>query len=471
MSQSARPLRITIVSPDTGVLHDLCWMLTAVGYEVVTSKDTGERAAWRQFSETDFLLFDGRLVPDPTPATLAYHSDNPIYRIFLYDPTASVDLRAWFVAGANDGLRVPISRGELLVRTRVGARVLEFENRMRSQSSRSRLPEIYSMRGFLRKLNKITTEAGLPSPEHTLLTTTIDFFSGFCRAEGESAAQDMLTILATAIRESVDDNAIAAHVGDGIFHVLLPDRAVDAARIVAEQIAQTFRATQVESEHRPRLSLTTAIVPWQIGVNPEQLLDQGRETLAIAKQSGDDCAIEQNVFAQELSNWQNELIAGSPFSNVVAQDLMEPFPSVLTRESVDEAILTALSRSGAPVWPFVDHEGRLVGVALSPVDTDANVEWGPNSNGSQLVTNPTTIAYNAAFPEIYEAFSTQGCPEIVVVADQRPIGYITFRGFTSLVERVNSATFSCDQPTIDDSRSLLVGSLVNESEVALDSDQ
>ncbi|MFZ1007535.1 MAG: GGDEF domain-containing protein, partial [Candidatus Sulfotelmatobacter sp.] len=397
--------------------------------------------------------------------------DNPIYRIFLYDPTVSVDLRAWFVAGAYDGLRVPISRGELLVRTRVGARVLEFENRIRSQSSRSGLPEIYSMRGFLRKLNKIATEAGSPISEHTLLTTTIDFFSGFYRAEGESAAQNMLTTLATSIRQTVGDNAIAAYVGDGIFHVLLPDRTVDAAHVVAENIAEAFRAAQVESERRPRLSLTTAIVPWQIGVSAEQLLDQGRETLAIAKQSGDDCAIEQNAFAQELSNWQNELIAGSPFANVVAQDLMEPFPSVLARESVDEAMLTALRRSGAPVWPFVDHEGRLVGVASSAVDTDAIAEWGPNSNGSQLVTNPTTIAYNAAFPEIYEAFSTQGCLEMVVVADQRPIGYITFRGFTSLIERVNSATFSSDQLAINDSQSLLVGSRVNESEVALVSDQ
>ena len=82
--------------------------------------------------------------PIPPTATLAYHSDNPIYRIFLYDPSASVDLTAWFAAGANDALRVPVSRGELLARIRAGARMLEFENRMRSQSSRSRLPGMYS---------------------------------------------------------------------------------------------------------------------------------------------------------------------------------------------------------------------------------------------------------------------------------------------------------------------------------------
>ena len=58
----ARSLRVTIVSPDTDVLHDLAWMLSAVGYSVVTSQDTDEGAAWRQFSETDIVIFDGRSI-------------------------------------------------------------------------------------------------------------------------------------------------------------------------------------------------------------------------------------------------------------------------------------------------------------------------------------------------------------------------------------------------------------------------
>src|ERR1700730_14047545 len=158
MARPARPLRVLIVSPDLGVLHDLSWMLTAVGYAVVTSRDVGENAAWRQFGKTDFILFDGRTIADPTQIALAHHSDNPIYRIFLYDPADAADLTAWFAAGANDALRIPVSRGELLTRIRAGARILEFENRMRSQSSRSRLPGMYSLGGLLRKLRTFTTE-------------------------------------------------------------------------------------------------------------------------------------------------------------------------------------------------------------------------------------------------------------------------------------------------------------------------
>jgi len=470
MSQPARPLKILVVSPEISVLHDVSWMLTAVGYQVFTSKDSGENAAWRQFGETDFIVYDGRSISNPTSATLAHRSDNPLYRIFLYDPATATDFAAWFAAGANDALRVPVSRGELLVRIRAGARMLEFENRMRSQSCQSPLTGMYSQRGLLRKLSKLTTAGKSVTLVHTLLTTGIDFFPGFCRADGESAARDLLAALAAAIPQTVGGNALAAYAGDGTFHIVLPGRKAAAARVVADQIAQAFAAAQAAREFGVQLTLTTAIIPWQVGVSPEELLQQGQETLAVAVLSGGDSAVEQNVFAKELADWQNEFTAGSPFANVIAQDLMEPFPAVLERDSANQAMLAALRRCQAPVWPFVDQEGRLIGVA-SPRATDEIAEWEPNSSGKPVLATPVTIAHNAAFPEIYEAFSTQGCLEMVVVAEHRPIGYLTCRGFTSLIEPINTATFSRAESAREDSRNLLVDSLINEFEQTSDSDQ
>ena len=70
-----------------------------------------------------------------------------------------MDFAAWFAAGANDALRVPVSRGELLVRIRsrrpnAGIR----KPNAVAIVAKSTLPGIYSMRGLLRKLSKITTE-------------------------------------------------------------------------------------------------------------------------------------------------------------------------------------------------------------------------------------------------------------------------------------------------------------------------
>ena len=476
MSGTPRPLRIVVVSPDTSVLHALSWMLTAVGYTVVTSNDVGKSAAWRQFCDTDFVVFDGRSIPLPTVTTLAHRSDNPVYRIFLYDPAAFTDLSAWFAVGANDALRVPVSRGELLARIRTGARMLEFENRLRAQSTHSHFPGIYSIRGLLRKLNKVNIEDKSSTLGRTLLTTSIDFFTGFCREEGESAARGLLTALAKSILQSVSGEAIAAYADAGTFHVLLPGRKVATARVVAEQIAQGFRAAQADREPRARLSITTAIVPWKVGVRPEQLLEQGQETLLIARQSGGHCAIEQDEFAEELASWRNELAAGSPFANVVAQDIMEPFPGssrARFNEPSDAGRLAprpgagvAVRRSRRPIG------GRcLAGAGASASATDAAAPAEPALGESPALTEAVTIAHDAVFPEIYEAFSTQGCLIMVVVADRRPIGYLTFSGFLSLIEPINSATFSSDEPVADDSRSLLVGSLVNEFEAPSATDQ
>jgi GGDEF domain-containing protein len=331
------------------------------------------------------------------------------------------------------------------------------------------LPGMYSARGLLRQLQRLTTAGGSVAWGHTLLTTSVDFYSDLERKAGDSIAKELLATLANSVRQCAPSNIFAAYVEDGTFQILLCGKKAPAARAMAEQLATAFRADQFDRDPRARMSLTTAIVPWQLGVSPERLLEVGRETLAIAKQSGGDCIIDQGTFAQELSDWQNELTVGSPLANVVAQDIMEPFPYVLEQSSVNHAMLAALRGSGMPIWPFVNSEGRLVGV-VTPSATDA-AEWDHFHEEKLAPTKPITIAHNAPFPEIYETFSTEGCPEIVVVADNRPIGYLTFDGFISLIEPIHSATFSRDEFPEEDSRSLRVPSLVSVSERASGFDQ
>jgi hypothetical protein len=60
---------------------------------------------------------------------------------------------------------------------------------------------------------------------------------------------------------------------------------------------------------------------------------------------------------------------------------------------------------------------------------------------------------------------------MIVVADRRPIGYITCDGFTSLLKRVDSATYAAADETLEDSRSLLVGSAVSELEESSGTDR
>jgi hypothetical protein len=102
-----------------------------------------------------------------------------------------------------------------------------------------------------------------------------------------------------------------------------------------------------------------------------------------------------------------------------------------------------------------------------PADPAAH---GARLSDSQAISKPVTIAHNATFPEIYEAFSSEGCLTMVVVNDQRPVGYLSCDGFLSLLEPINSATFSHDDRSTDDSQSLIVESFNCDFEPASGSD-
>jgi GGDEF domain-containing protein len=454
MSHSARPFSITIISPDTALLQELAWLLSTVGYAVATSKDLDENAPWRHFGQTDFILFDGRSIAEPTETTLAHRSDNPLYRIFLYNPDSNTDLSAWFAAGGNDALRIPVGRGELLARLRTGAQVLELQRRMQSQTSRSRFVGMYSRQGFLRKLHKFTIGGKSKSLRHALLTTAIDFFPGYCREHGELAGRTILETFAACIQESAGPNAIAAYNNDGTFHVLLPNTDLADAQTVAEHLAQKFRGEQSERESGVLLSVATAVAAWQIGDSPEQLLADGIAKLASAGQVGGDCVVEHNPSASDVARWQTELAAGNLFSSATAQDLMEPFTAVLDHEAPNAAVLAALHGAGVAVWPLVDREGRLVAIG-SPENTADDVQPNATENGSHAIASKT-INHNATLAEVNQAFSKQNCHALVVVAGRRPIGYLSRSSLEALLKPIDSETFATSEPIHDDAKSLRV---------------
>ena len=238
MSSEPRPLHVVVVSPDTTLLHEVSWILEAVGYKVQTTKDFDPDGLWRRYSVTDIVIVDGRHSGEPTAAAFAHESDNPIYRIFLYDPAKPTDFAAWYAAGAHDALHTPVSRGELLARVRTGARYLEFERRLAYQSSRCNVPGMYSRRGFLRKLRKLAAGEDFGSLQHTLLMTSIDWYAGIRRKCGETVSRGLVSAAARAIKRAVGDGAVSAYFGDGRFATLLTGHTLAAAKSAAECAGQ-----------------------------------------------------------------------------------------------------------------------------------------------------------------------------------------------------------------------------------------
>jgi GGDEF domain-containing protein len=452
MSAEPRPLHVVIVSEDISLLHELSWVLDAVGYVVHTCNDFNDDALWRRYPVADVLIVDGRQVAEPKAGTLAHDAESPLYRIFLYDSTRPVDAAAWFAAGAHDALRTPVSRGELLARLRTGARFLEFERRRQARSSRCDVPGVYSRRGFIHQLQLRADEDARPgATQHALLLASIDWFDGIRRKCGESAALGLVNRAARAIQRATGDNAVTAYLDDGCFAALLTGNGPPAAKNTAEALAREFAARDSHAEPAPRSTLTCAVVPWSFDGAQDRRLNEALETLMLARASGGDCVVLQGEYEQEFAAWREELSAGNPFADVVAQDIMEPFPAMLTRETDDRELAAALDRSRVPVQPYVDHSGRLVGVAGA-------------CHGDEPLAAPETIAHDASFADIYEAFSTRGCSNLIVTADERPLGYLSCDGFLSLIDPLHDQSFAATGRPIDELAHLVVPSVCGAAE-------
>lgn len=463
MSLDQETLKITVLSADTKLLHDVVWMLSAVGYSVETTKDFEASALWRRYADCDVLLIDGRTVHPPYEAVLAYESNNPIYRILLYDATSPPDFAAWHAAGANDAIGIPVSRGELLTRVRTAGRYLEFERRLKHWSATTQLPGVYSRRGFVRKLARLSNATPLRESKYILLATAIDWYRGIVAKSGQNAGDRTVAAAARAIRGGAGENALTAYLGDGFFVTLVPCQTAAAAKNTAKRIADDFGSRDSQRDNLGQPTLTTAIVPWLHDNSPEQLIEAGLETLKIAKQSGGDCILEQGEFGQEHEDWMKEVAENNPFAGVVAQDIMEFFPAVLTCDADQSDTIAALRRAGVPVCPYVDRNGRLTGVASAEAAANAP---GTNRLAALPIQPPETINNNASFSDIYEAFSSRGCSTLIVVADDQPLGYLTFHGFLSLVEPVGPNTYASSKYPSNDSLQLAVPALSNDCELA-----
>ena len=222
---------------------------------------------------------------------------------------------------------------------------------------------MYSRRGFLRKLRKLAASEEAGVAQHSLLVTSIDWYAGIRARAAKRPATALVNTAARAIKRAVGDSAISAYFGDGRFATLLVGQSPAAAKIVAESLAKDFGSRESHHESIPRPTLTSAVVPWTAGNNADQFLNEAMETLDLAVHSGGDCVVLHGEFNKELAAWQEEMATGNPFANVVAQDIMEPFPRFWNRTPTRASWPNRSAVAGIPVRPYVDHEGRLVGIA------------------------------------------------------------------------------------------------------------
>ncbi len=458
---NARPFRILVVADDRKVLRRLSRFLSVFGFTVEPVADSRQACTVCRADPPDFLIVDGDSVPLKHCRQLLSHSQDVYTYTFLMAGEVDTDsLTEALVAGIDDFLAKPIVYGELLARLRSGARVLEYERRMREQSAIDRTTALLSQSAFRDRLQSELNFNGKQAISCVVID--LDFFGNIHRMHGRGTSDEVLRSVASQIKNMAGECKYLASFGAGRFAAVLPNTSDAQALAWSETVRQAISDLEIPLAHET-ISVTACLgvsSTTQHVSSAGELIERAKEAVRMAKSSGRNCVARCGQFDGETREWEDLARQGRLFENTLARDVMVPCP-VFAGENQDlrqAAELLKNSRFGE--IPVVDRQGKVLGLLnsadLPETAADNDVEGLTVSS----VMNPdvVTVPEDHSFGALMEFFmsDSQSKRVVVVVRQKKPVGLVYRSGLASLSEPLNVASFSPDRPYTTSSDYLVV---------------
>jgi diguanylate cyclase len=129
----------------------------------------------------------------------------------------------------------------------------------------------------------------------SLMLLDIDHFKKFNDTYGHLTGDQVLRLVAVAVKQNVKGQDIAARFGGEEFAVILPDTGVRQAISVADQIRRAVMTKELmkrsTGEHLGRVTLSVGVAALGPGDSPQALLERADVCLYGAKRSGRNCVV------------------------------------------------------------------------------------------------------------------------------------------------------------------------------------
>ncbi|MGD9599547.1 MAG: diguanylate cyclase [Steroidobacteraceae bacterium] len=158
--------------------------------------------------------------------------------------------------------------------------------RMRTLAHTDELTAAPNRRAVLGRLAVILTAEGA-GPCSTLITD-IDHFKGINDRYGHPVGDEVLKIVAQALRDALREPAFFGRLGGEEFLVVLPETVLDEGRATAERVRQSIEAIDL-SHICPvgrRITVSVGVTASVPGDSPSSMLQRADEALYAAKRAG-----------------------------------------------------------------------------------------------------------------------------------------------------------------------------------------
>jgi len=438
---------ILLADDDPAILRLLVQCLESAGYQVRCAADGRLAMAAIERQCPDILVTDWEM-PNVDGVKLCQwlrYQKLPhyVYTIFLTVRTDVQDLVQGLKAGADDFLKKPVDKNELLARLRCGARVLDLESRLIRLAKCDPLTGLATRRGFYEEADREWARADRHHFPLACVMMDIDFFKRVNDAYGHPVGDEVLRRVAAMFTANVRVSDYISRYGGEEFCVLLPETSEEGAAVWADQLREKLASTTMHVEGR-KIGVTASF-----GVagrthstkSPKHLVDLADRALMQAKRFGRNRVVCYQDTDESPTPRSDMKDLNLSFADLRAAQVMSKIAFQLSEA---ETIVQATERflqHHVDIAPIVDAEGRLVGV-LSEHDIMAAMFW-PNRRTITIreAVKSDIPAYDEDTPimEIYESLCRSWIRNAIIVKDRRPTGIISqetlLRCFSSSVDR------------------------------------
>jgi diguanylate cyclase (GGDEF)-like protein len=150
------------------------------------------------------------------------------------------------------------------------------------------LTQVFNRRYFNEALEREFNRSKRYARELSLIAFDIDHFKRVNDTHGHLAGDNLLRLIATAVKPRLRREDILARTGGEEFGILLPEIGLDGARVTADKVRRIVEATPLTFEHKTivcTVSLGVAMLE-EPDATPEELYKRADERLYQAKQGG-----------------------------------------------------------------------------------------------------------------------------------------------------------------------------------------
>ncbi len=429
------PAKILLVDDDPAMLRLLAKWLDVEGYEVLRATD-GKSAMEVIESQHPKILVTDWEMPHLDGLELCRWVRNQnfghyIYTIFLTVRSHSADMLKGLEAGADDFLKKPVDRDELLARIRAGSRLMELEQRLSQLANTDPMTGLVTRRTLFDNLQREWRRAQRYHVPLSCVMIDIDFFKRINDGHGHQAGDDVIRQLGQLIAANIRSSDIAGRYGGEEFCIVLPETSEQQAQTWAERMRCKVAELRVPVNNNSTvLSITSSFgVSQRLAdtTSAEQLVDMADQALVAAKRSGRDRVVSYQTLTQTAVLDHQEGDLTSLLHGIAAREVMSSIVAPLQENQTVATAANYFLRFRIPSAPVVNEEGHLVGI-LSEKDLMA-IMLGPNWWQTPIkdVMKRNVVCYEEDTPTlaICEFLSRVAIRGVVIVNKGFPTGLIT----------------------------------------------